>query len=444
MIKNKIILFCFLVLLFSCSKEELVETEITDETCLSDDEFNNEFIMQAQVFFENEVKNSVDTCTNKGNESSARKLIEKNLLWEQAYVKELSFGTGIVIPVKYETELYVPKGSSSVTLSQLTYVLIYLNHQGKMKAELVSTLPDEAYCSSDSSDLPFTGLVMVEDWHGNYIKGFWHKEGQIENIRLKEGNNKTDSETCIVTEYYDCVSYDGGYFWTCSLYDYDQTCFSGTGGLGGEEYTPGGGGSNTGNKPSIPNDLSATELELLNMAKIKLLTGYCANNKVINSVWSSLKFKINPKLGYDAKYYPSSNTIEFLNGSSISNTTVLEEVFHAYQNVFYSGGTEQYLNEGKVNIEFEACLYRDLWAIVADEPLKLERMLPLNLRRSYKVWITEIQAFGFTEKSLEDYSYWLEKFGNCFPDYNTPTNSNLNKPYAAMSSFACFNNDISD
>jgi len=412
MIKNKIILFCFLVLLFSCSKKELIETEITDETCLSDDEFNNEFIMQAQVFFENEVKNSVDTCTNKGNESSARKLIEKNLLWEQAYVKELSFGTGIVIPVKYETELYVPKGSSSVTLSQLTYVLIYLNHQGKMKAELVSTLPDEAYCSSDSSDLPFTGLVMVEDWHGNYIKGFWHNEGQIKNIKLKDSNSKVEVVNCFVTEYYNCIS--GGENWTCYLYDVDQVCYSGALGSGGEEYTPSGGGvSLDDDNPNTSNRRVLTLIEknkLLNVKK-DLLVGYCPNQFVINSVWSSLNFNIDPTLSEPAGYNARTNTISFRNSNAISEYNLIEEVFHAYQNTVYAGGILQYANKpGETNIEFEAKLYKDISVLYNGGPQTGSIGFPEFEMSKYKDLLWYIFDNGIKLSIMTQYSTCLNYF----------------------------------
>jgi len=320
-----------------------------------------------------------------------------------------------------------------------------------MKAELVSTLPDEAYCSSDSSDLSFTGLVMVEDWHGNYIKGFWHNEGQIENIKLKEGNNKTDSETCIVTEYYDCVSYDGGYFWTCSLYDYDQTCFSGTGALGGGDYPPSGGGSsgsNTGSghtndNPEIEDtsrDLNEQDSVKLERIKLELLKAYCPNQGIFSSVWNTLNFQMDKNLGSKAFYNPVTGTITFKNYLSINNATVLQEVFHAYQNFFYTGGTAQYVNNGKVNIEFEAWVYTDVWLYIDSKPLNFGENLPKSLQLDYDAWILEIASNGFSSAALQEYEYWLGIFYETFPQYRSPMNPDLELPGAAMDIFDfCYN-----
>jgi hypothetical protein len=99
------------------------------------------------------------------------------------------------------------------------------------------------------------------------------------------------------------------------------------------------------------------------------------------------------------------------------------------QDSYYDGGTSQYLNTGKSNIEFEAKLYKDLvtyaelkagtlTGIPATSPLFLE----------YETWIKQ-RTSNLTKYPsqipLDKYFYFLEAFKQAYSEYNYPTNPNL-------------------
>lgn len=439
----------FIIFIASCEdnmeNSDAIDIVNKENSC----EKNNEMIIDAQNFFETEVQNSFSSSLQKnGTHGNARKSLRKFLLWDEAYIKQLSFGVGIVIPLSYEMELYVPKGDSRLPLSQLSYVLIYKDEKGKWKAELVTTLPDETFSYSSDENQPFSGGVIVEDWGGNYIKGFLYRDSQIAAFTLKDDNTKVESSVCITTDYYDCTSWDSGMTWDCELYGTETLCGFSGGGDGGGDYPPGGGsssgesgGTDTGtDDPDTSRELNEYDLIRLDEVISDLLAGYCPNNQVIGDSWISITFKMDNNLGSNAFYNPFTNTITFKNYFNINNATVLQEVFHSYQNMFYPGGTSQYLTTGKVNIEFEAWVYVDVWLYLEAIPLKFEKYLPTNLKLDYDAWILEIASNGFSSTALDDYRYWLEIFGEFVPGYSSPMHPDLNTPNAAISSFQCYNN----
>lgn len=439
----------FIIFIASCEdnmeNSDAIDIVDKENSC----ERNNEMIIDAQNFFETKVQNSFSSSSQKnGNHGNVRKSLRKFLLWDEAYIKQLSFGVGIVIPLSYEMELYVPKGDSRLPLSQLSYVLIYKNEKGKWKAELVTTLPDETFSNSTDENQPFSGGVIVENWNGKFIKGFLYKGGQATIFTPKDDNSKVFSGECWTTEYMDCVSFDDGNTWFCTTYAEETWCGSGGGGGssgGGEDdYPPGGGGSSgesggtdTGTDDlDTPQDLNQTEIDSLNAAMNELIQAYCANQQVINNAWGDITFQMNNSMGSNALYNPSSNTITFRNILSINNATVLQEVFHSFQNMFYQGGIGQYENSaGELNIEFEAWVYTEVWLYIEGEQLKFEKYLFFNQKYEWNDWILEIADNGFSTTALDDYEYWMNIFGEKLPDYNNPLDGELINPDAAMSIF---------
>lgn len=244
------------ILILSCNESiEIIDDNAdNDVTCTDSQDKDEEFIIEAQNYFENEVQFSEPvSSTKKGNKPSIRKLLRKSLLWEEAYVKQLSFGEGIVIPILYEMDLYVAKGNRKIPLNDLSYVLIYLDYNWNWHTEIVTTLPDEAYSNSFDEDQPFSGGVIIEDWHGNFIKGYTYEEGKVTDVIINnDSNTKWFSGECWTTEYQDCISFDGGNTWSCTTYAEETWCGSGAssgGTIGGEgDYPPSGG--STGNTDS--------------------------------------------------------------------------------------------------------------------------------------------------------------------------------------------------
>jgi hypothetical protein len=399
---------CLLLFLFSCSTDDFTENKVANENCISD----IQLIFEAQTFFEKAVINSVDTIIQKGNnKEEPRKKNKKNLQWDKAFIRELSFGTGVVVPLTYEKELYIRKANSSIALSDLSYMLFYVDYNGKMQAELVTALPDETYTTSDNENQAFSGVVLVEDWHGNYLKGFMHKENQVTPVNLSDIDYKIEQiEICNVTDYYYCESSDNWITEKCRYMYTSSSCFT----LGS-----GGGGSADPDYPPINDDDTFTKRELTPDEKNKLIIAkkdlmrYCPNQLIINTVWNNLSFKIDPSIGGPAGFDHLSNTIFFRDMASIAGINIVEEIFHAYQNSFYSGGIGQYWKKpGETNIEFEAKFYKDFMEFLKDgvTAYSASQDFSFSEMSDYISLLFNLRESGFTSGVLNQYYTCLEYF----------------------------------
>ncbi len=236
-----IIITSLLLFVGSCQNLESIEPEKELEQMVSD----------AKYFFENEVDESYNsTKARNSGIVKTRKNIRKELQWDKAHIKELSFADALIIPVKYDEELYIPKGNSSLSISQLTYIIIYKNEKGKFNIEIVTTIPDEEYLTSSETEPLFTGLVLVEDWKGNFIRGFIHKDGHVENIEsigeeeVSSNSRISASPTlpiCTLTEYLWCTDATVGdiTITTCIVEYSVLTCTtSGGGSSDWDDYPP--------------------------------------------------------------------------------------------------------------------------------------------------------------------------------------------------------------
>ncbi|GCC50823.1 hypothetical protein SanaruYs_10410 [Chryseotalea sanaruensis] len=236
----------------------------------------NPLISEARSFFESELEQQQEN--NKHQARGFRKKIIKNPQWHKANVRQLSFGEAVIVPVKFEKELYIPKGKTSIALSDLTYLIFNKNEGGKIKVDIVTSIPDSTYLNA-IGDVAFSGVVLVEDWNGDFVKGFIHKNGEVRQM-IKNGEGELNARTetlpyCETIEYYSCTAVDTPYgsYVNCVLEYSETTCYSG-GGTSDDwsDYPPEGGGSGSGNSgyPSIDDILAINEWEeQINDAQLK-------------------------------------------------------------------------------------------------------------------------------------------------------------------------------
>jgi len=204
---------------------------------------NSKEIKEAQTYFETEVK-QLQEHGHKSQSQPNRKSIYKSLLWDKASIRAISSGHAIIVPIFYDKELYLSKQNTYIGLSQMSYAMFYTDADKNWHAELVTSLPDEDYLNKIDCDDEFTGLVLVEDWSGNLLKGFWHKNSEISSLAVETRRTKmlTTEKPCLKTDYYDVRTTVSGEYW---IYSYsEEYCFSlgGGGGSSNEDvnYNPGG------------------------------------------------------------------------------------------------------------------------------------------------------------------------------------------------------------
>jgi hypothetical protein len=337
----------------------------------------------------------------------------------------------------YEKELYIRKANSSIALSDLSYMLFYVDYSGKMQAELVTALPDETYTTSTNENQPFSGVVLVEDWHGNYLKGFLHKENLVTPVNLSDIDCKIEQiEICNVTDYYYCESRDNWITEKCRYMYTSSSCFT----LGS-----GGGGSADPDYPPINDDDTFSKRVLTPDEKNDLITAkkdllrYCPNQSIINAVWNNLSFMVYPGIPYPAvaAFSPSANTIYFKSPSNITSFHIVEELFHAYQNTNYSGGIAQYYDKpGETNIEFEAKVYRDLFLLSEGGLPVGNTNFPPTESIEYKNLLNNIKKYGFTSTVLNQYSTVLGYFLK-YSAYRDGIIDKLSKPTALIKVINC-------
>lgn len=106
-----------------------------------------------------------------------------------------------------------------------------------------------------------------------------------------------------------------------------------------------------------------------------------------------------------------------------------EELYHGYQDAYYPGGTSQYINVGRSNIEFEAHLFKDI--VSALETGGGVTGVPLGnpKHEEYTLWLRYELTNNYTsypkQINLDKYFYFLESFKQSYPKYNYPTRPDL-------------------
>lgn len=80
---------------------------------------------EAKTFFESQIKPNLGFQeSNSRTNSLSRVTIAEDLNWDKAWIRELSFGTGLAVPIRYQTEFFSPITSDSViSLTNSSYVL---------------------------------------------------------------------------------------------------------------------------------------------------------------------------------------------------------------------------------------------------------------------------------------------------------------------------------
>ena len=110
---------------------------------------------------------------------------------------------------------------------------------------------------------------------------------------------------------------------------------------------------------------------------------------------------------------------------------------------FYPGGTSQYGTTGKVNIEFEAKLYKDVTTVLdisCCSAFNDYSNAPGNIKTQYRNWVEKI-AENPNELTSQDYTSWLKLFNQYHPKYSSPVHSDLKAPealYSIIYSSSCF------
>lgn len=231
-------------------------------------------IEQSKIHFEENVQS---IRMDQGITTSGQRLTRKNStripLWKEAYVRKISIGEAVIVPIHYSNTMYIKKGKEkqAVSLDNLTYLMIYKNKHNEMVTEVVSRLPDDEYWDYPKRNLkPFQGVAVIEDWQGNFLKAYQYFKGggtvkinPVSNSAPKKKENKISAEAywSICFQYVNnCTCSDKSNCDWCA--ECTQTdCYSGwtndssgggDGGTSSGDYSGGGGGGSGGGGTTNP------------------------------------------------------------------------------------------------------------------------------------------------------------------------------------------------
>ena len=299
-------------------------------------------------------------------------------------------------------------------------------------------------------DKDFSGLIIYHNLDGSFSNGWKYQSGKITHtvsqVSGSDLNLKSGYYDCHIESYYEvyetCTEW---HTWTeygdkitdetCE-YDYVLVEYEVCDWI--EDPDDGGGGGYLGDtqtkleKLALSNTLNPTQTALLEAALDEWAEGQCLDGAVYNyllDVNAKMNFTMDANLIDPAGYDPVSKTLKFRNNSDINSENLKEELFHAMQDNYYSGGTAQYLEIGKVNIEFEAKVFKD----IAMDPLSVccyaffSNNVPNQVKMDYMLWIYEIRE-NYSSLTDSQYQDFLCLFNLYLTDYSSQVSTDLLTP----------------
>jgi hypothetical protein len=158
-----------------------------------------ELITNARKYFENNVGNSTNTESktldglsgnNQGYINPVKSLI-KNAVWSKASILKISIGNIVVVPIQFNDSLYArpsyTDSSTRLSINNLSKLIIYTDSSKQFHAEVVSSFPDKDYINNPKQN--FSGVAFVQDWQGNFLKGYQYVKGQTLQLSLNDSSN---------------------------------------------------------------------------------------------------------------------------------------------------------------------------------------------------------------------------------------------------------------
>lgn len=147
------------------------------------------FIEEAKSFFSDSILNN-PSVNSAGilNLSDSLKSIKKKPVWGKAKLETISLGKAIVVPLSYETILFGSRNQSNserISIEEIAKLLMYKDLNGKFKVELVNFFPDGNFIAGSSN--AFSGIITVQKWNGDFVKGFKYLQNEIRSLKQIQG-----------------------------------------------------------------------------------------------------------------------------------------------------------------------------------------------------------------------------------------------------------------
>ena len=353
-------------------------------TCQKEIVSPQKIVAQAQNYFESQI---LTDTTQKVQDNNPRHSIAKEPLWAEASVQNMSFGQAVVVPLVYKQAISLQTEIGPIPLSELSYLLIYKDAQKQYHTEVITKLPEKNYWPNyKNHNIPFKGVILVEDWWGNTLKNIGLGITSPENLlgyvapqakgQIPPNNNLMLAEQHCYNQYWTITVCNMEGTSCVTVHGMDPVCFTvytdnGGGGGGSWSGTPsppdygymphaGAGGYNT-PPPPPPTNLADITNNVTNPC-LKMLVSNLKNanmagkmGEIITALDKDTKIHLNiidventidgkeantSPISYDNSQHLFSITITLNRGTLLpttkENTTVviIHEIVHAYMKYF--------------------------------------------------------------------------------------------------------------
>jgi hypothetical protein len=168
--------------------------------------------------------------------------LPKSCMWNRAYVMNGSKTRIVVVPLVYLNPLKVmttlTDTFSKIPAGNISKLILFKDGGRQWHAEVVYGLPDQAYLINRKN--AFTGVSVIKDWQGDYLRGFFFTAGRVFNLTHAPAQSNIQPSDFPVTGSTTTCYYENTFI-NGELVDVeDLGCVTTEGGGGGE-----GGGSVT-------------------------------------------------------------------------------------------------------------------------------------------------------------------------------------------------------
>jgi hypothetical protein len=394
---------CILALIFLLTAAIAIYSCKKDRS-LTQDEIKNELINEAKDFFENTVLANKRAIPNDQN---YRHGLTKNLLWDKAYIRKISLGDAVIVPIKFDSDFRITNDNRTDYSRVNSYFIVYRDAKDVRHAEWVTLIPN---LTAQYASGKFIGTATIEDWNGNFIKAFaYGADSQIISVKLAESDIYKQvilrRLNCYTIHYYG-HNYVEGVAGSDYLYENgsETYCQNESGvdyGPNGSDYGDmgsGGGGGTGGNggdavfeiKDSVQNDCIKAQLSHAQTAKTTI-------RNMLNDEFGTNNFNDRDIVFYDITTLPDivagtthgNNAYSFiinLNENTLPQrskeyilSTIYHEILHAYMdtqlgkdasgNYLISNQHQTmadkyvFLMTGALKVAFPNLSDRDAWAL---------------------------------------------------------------------------------
>lgn len=225
-------------------------------TCQKEITTPQKIVAQAQNYFETQV---LTDTSHTAPDSTTRHGLAKEPIWAEASVQNMSFGEVVVVPLVYEQAIALQTQSGNIPLGELSYLLIYKDAKEQYHSEVVTKLPEKNYWPNyKTPEIPFKGVILVEDWWGNTLKNIGLGITGPENLlgyvapqakgQIPPNNNLMLAEQFCYSQVWQITVCGGGAEGCTTHYDISQVCFT----VYTDTGPSGGGGGNWSGLPTGP------------------------------------------------------------------------------------------------------------------------------------------------------------------------------------------------